>query len=163
MAEDCPIDSENLSFSDEESSIFLTQSSFRDVSTQDLSDAIELFGEEINVNEQLVVEDQDLNNVVSIQEVDEEEMCAKVFDFSDEVDNGWSVSTQNDPHVVTRNRDGKQFLVGDSDHASDGMSSASQYEDLHVLPNMSKELEQGLKRFSTVVSAVESDESKRKQ
>ena len=42
---DFPVDKGNLSFSDNEcSSLFITQSSFNSISTQDLDDAVDFFG-----------------------------------------------------------------------------------------------------------------------
>ena len=39
-------------------------------------------------------------------------MCEKIFDFTDDYDNGYTVSTQDDPFIVTHKSDGKVFTVG---------------------------------------------------
>ena len=56
--------------------------------------------------------------------------------------NGWSVSTQNDPIIVTRNSDGKQFIV-DSTEGHDRQISQMVLND--VLSIKDKELEEDLK------------------
>ena len=88
--------------------------------------------------------------------------CAKKnFDFSDEVDNGWHVSTQDSPFLVTRNSDGKQFVVGKG--GDEGLSGGSKYEDKSVLPLIDRELEQDLKRFSSVANILDVEASQNKR
>ena len=49
-------------------------------------------------------------DMASVSQNTDDMMCEKIFNFLNEVDNGWSVSSQDDPFVVIRNSDGKQFI-----------------------------------------------------
>ena len=101
-----------------------------------------------------------LSSTATATEVTTDEMCCKVFDFSEEVDNGWSVSTQNDPIVVTCNSDGQKFTIGGEDKHDEIIKH---YEQNHVLKCLDKDIEEDLKRFSSVVTATDLDELKRKR
>ena len=91
MASDFPVDGNNLSFSDEEdNSIFIMQSTFLDVNTQQVDDAIDFFSGDLAISKSLDVQDKDLNNILDEHD---DEMCEKVFDFLEDTDNGWSVSS----------------------------------------------------------------------
>ena len=114
MGDDCPIGSGNLSFSDDdyEHEIFISQSTFSNVTTQEATEAAEyfdLFGDMLSPATS-GVEQNDLLNIGN--EISQEDMCSKVFDFLNDHDNGWSVSSQKNPFIVTRNSDGKQFVIG---------------------------------------------------
>ena len=138
---DFPVDELNLSFSgDEYENLFITQSSFNNVTTQDVSDAVEYFNDlgEVSFGDSTNVESGDLSKLSPKTE----RMCGKVFDFSDDVDNSWSVSTQDFPIVVTRNSDGKQFLFGDDDSKVINVTVNDEEKSKIV---ESKELEQDLK------------------
>ena len=92
--------------------MFLTQNSFNNVNTQDVEQAVVYFGDfsEFFCNE---VVQEEIVKTLQLSPTSEK-MCDKVFNCcGDEVDNGWSVSTQDSPIVVTRNSDGKQFTVGE--------------------------------------------------
>ena len=115
MASDFPIDKANLSFSGDQdaTSLFITQSSFHNVDTLVVDNAAEYFeglgdfkfGDE---SDQKAIE---LNSDMA-KEVSQDEMCNQIFDFSDYVDNGYTVSTQDNPFIVTMKSDRKQFKVG---------------------------------------------------
>ena len=109
---------EDISSGDEEASqLFITQSSFREVDTQVLDSAAnEVDLEEFDLSDVHVLNAQDLANLHNYK-VDQKQMCEKILDFSDgPINNGWTVdnnSDENGPYTVTRNSDGKQFVVGD--------------------------------------------------
>ena len=114
MAGDCPVDDLNLSFSgDKGKNLFITQSTFRDVTTQEADDAADFFMDfgDIIVSDTNECERRDLEKLAVEAQND---MCQKIFDFSNDVDNGWKVSTQENPIIVTRKSDGEQFVVGSS-------------------------------------------------
>ena len=149
---DCPVDEWNLSFSDDDdmASIFITQSSSRDVSTQQVNDAIEFLDglEDGSLSELLVGEKNDLKEVIEQQRQDA--MCEKVFDFSDDYDNSYTVSTQDNPIIVTRKSDGKVFTVGN------GKPQEAEHiiEINSALPAM-YDAEHDLKCFKSIVSNEE--------
>ena len=152
-----PVDAKNLSFSDDDeyNDLFITQSTFSEVSTQQEQDALEYIGKlsDDKVGEMVGSECGQLSQK-------SEEMCSKVYDFSEDHDNGWSVSTQNNPIIVTRNSDGEKFTVGD-DKSSD--CAVIDCEEKSVLPNINKELDKDLKRFNSIVTAYELEDSKFKR
>ena len=146
-----PVDENNLSFSDDEyQNLFITQSSFKNVSTQEVEDTVGYFDSlgDVSLSDNNSVRDE-LNKLSPKTE----EMCRKVFDFSEDVDNGWSVSTQDANFLVTRNYDGQSFMVGgDTKHdESDGKNDVIIVND---------ELEKDLKRFNSIVSDEDLDNSK---
>ena len=103
MAE-CPVDENNLSFSDDEyNSLFITQNSFRDVNTQDVVDAVDYFDTFGNFSsgDSPNVQKQDLDNVLDVQEYDwREHRDVQYFDFTGDHDNGCEVSTQDQGFIV---------------------------------------------------------------
>ena len=158
MGENFPVNESNLSFSDDDANaLFITQSSFSDVKTQDVEEAVNFLGGlgDVSFGE---IEDKSVIDVTVLSQKSEE-MCEKIFDFAEDEDNCWSVSIQENPIIVTRNSDGKTFAVG-----PDGTKNnvCQEYENNSVLPPISRELERDLKRFTTVVTAAELDESKNK-
>ena len=156
MDADCPVNDLNLSFSGEESDggMYLTQNSFSNVNTQDVNNAVEYF----NDFDEMKFDDK---SGIKVDEVSEDAMCSAVFDFSEEHDNGWTVSTQDNPTIVTRNSDGQQFVIGDNEKVTSVEESKFHLND--VLPPIHGDLDEDLKRFSSIVTAVELDDSKRKR
>ena len=120
---DFPVDEKNLSFSDDDEyqNLFIMQSSFKNVTTQEVEDAVGYFDGlgDVSLSDNNLVTDE-LNKLSPKTE----RMCHKVFDFSEDVDNSWSVSTQDANFLVTHNYDGQSFIIGgDSKHDdSDGKS-----------------------------------------
>ena len=146
MAGFFPVDDGNLSFSgDNYEGLFITQGTFKNVTTQDVSDAVDYLNELTEVPSGEVLSQNS------------EIICSKIFDFSNDHDNGWSMSTRDSPIIVTCNFDGKQFVVGDE------VTKSNEFEDKNVLPSVSKELENDLKCFNSIATAVELDVSKRKR
>ena len=73
---------------------------------------------------------------------EDEAMCGKIFDFKNDVDNGWSVSTQDNPLIATRNSDGKQFIVkSGGDEAKVNDSKLSDNADASDISPLSHQLE----------------------
>ena len=165
MASNFPIDDGNLSFSGDEfeGGLFLTQSTFSDVNTQKVEDAVDFLGglEDVELSELSQGGKEEVESAVIVDGNDP--MCEKVFDFGEEVDNGWTVSTQNDPIIVTRNHDGKKFVVDTSDTKHDEGVKMPTFEEMNPLPAISRELEADLKRFKSVVKAVDLENSKNKR
>ena len=160
MSDECLVNELNLSFSgDEYDSMFITQSTFRDISTQDVEDADDFFSDlgEVVVTEHSAMERQDFENAVRSNQ---DEMCEWIFDFKSDVDNGLSVSTQEDPIIVTRHSDGEKFEIGASKE-SDRNSSKFDNDGSKQVGN--KQMDVDLKRFSSVVSDAELDRSKYKR
>ena len=136
------MDEGNLSFSGDEdaANLFITQSSFNSVSTQDVNDALDFFADEndFSFGDDSVKIAEEMSKLSQ----NSEEMCGRIFDFTGEQhDNGWSVANDLAPFHVTRKSDGQQFIVGKKSEES----AADVFEDLHVLPNISRELENDLK------------------
>ena len=159
MAENFTVDELNLSFSgDEGENLFIMQSTFRNVSTQEVESAADFFLDmgDIIASDTNDAEKRDLNKLAMEAQ---SEMCEQIFDFEGDTDNGWSVSTQSNPHIVTRHSDGKQFLVGD-EHSQKSQLDAN--VNVNVQQVKSDEMEADLKRFSTVVSRDELELSKHK-
>ena len=107
---DFPVDQLNLSFSEGEcKNLFITQSTFRDINAQDVEDALEYFKDfsDVSFGELKGQEAIDLTKMSQ----ESNDMCDKIFDFSDDHDNGWSVLNDNVPFIVTRKSDGKVFTV----------------------------------------------------
>ena len=107
------------------------------------------------------------NNNVSKVDLDrmaayivEDDICSTIFDFSGDMNNGWTVSTQDNPIIVTHKLDCKQFLVGDE--GSKVNKDVAKFEEKCVLP-ISHELDADLKCFNSIVSAVDLDDSKNKR
>ena len=142
MAANFPVDEGNLSFSaDEYEDLFIMQSTFSNADTQQIQNAMESFGDFDGFlrSETIELDKSDFNDMSKKSRDDE--MCEKVFDFSGQVDNGWSVSTQDDPIIVTRNSDGKKFVVGDEVKGNANADSALvEFEKKDVLPPISCEL-----------------------
>ena len=158
MGENFPVNESNLSFSDDDgNALFITQSSFSDVKTQDVEEAVNFLSGIGNVSFGEIEDKSAIDVNVLLQR--SEEMCEKIFDFAEDEDNGWSVSTQENPILVTRNSDGKAFTLGPDGTKND---LCQEYEDKSVLLPLSRELERDLKCFSTVVTAAELDQSKNK-
>ena len=155
-----PVDEGNLSFSfEDDDKLFLTQSSFSDVSTQDVEHAVDFLGG---------LEDSSLAEVTSneVKEVEQlsqksEEMCGRVFDFTEgEVDNGWSVASQSSQLVAIRHSDGKEVVVG----ADEGHPPKCEDFDVSKLAMpLGEDLEKDLQRFSSIVSVTDLMAWKRKQ
>ena len=126
MSSDFPVDCGNLSFSDNDNdaaSLFITQSTFKDVSTQDVNDAtdyIEGLGN-VTLSEISGNEDKDIQKLAKELQAAEHQdaMCSHIFDFSNDVDNGYIVSTHDDPIIVTRKSDGKKIVVPKSGDSCD--------------------------------------------
>ena len=154
-----PIDEGNLSFSDNEyGDIFLTQTPA--VDTQRAREASDFLA---NLDEFVLspVSDNKVKDIEEVVEKSQSEMCEKIFDFSDDVDNGWSVSTQDNPTIVTRNVDGKSFVMSGNSDGHD--KQVQQFMQNDVLPYREKELEEDLKRFSSVINSDDLDTVKRKR
>ena len=111
MAGNFPVDENNLSFSDDDvSSLFITQSTFHDISTQVVSEAVDFLdglSGELSTGEVTNVMNKDSGEL-------SEDWCdhksVQYFDFSHDVDNGYEVSTQ-ELFILTCHYDGKQFVV----------------------------------------------------
>ena len=87
-------------------------------------------------------------------------MCGHVFDFpSGETDNSWSVDNNCAPFKVTRNADGKQFIVGSNVSGTENVAS----EGIGNVTEVSDQLVHDMKQFNSIVSTSELDESKRKR
>ena len=155
---DFPVDKGNLSFSDDEcSSLFITQSSFNSISTQDVDDAVDFFGV---ADMSFGGNDSKITGELSVLSQKSEEMCGCVFDFmSGETDNSWSVDNDCAPFKVTRNADGKQFTVGSNVSGNENIAS----DGIGNVTEVSDQLEHDMKRFISIVSASELDKSKRKR
>ena len=156
-----------MSFSDDDyGDMFITQSSFSNVDTQGVCDAVEYLEGigTFNVSDNSASEQRDMQQ---FSDEVQNSMCKKIFDFSEDVDNGWSVSTQNDPIIVTRNRDGKQFVINGADDTSAEQHKVNEEIDENLSKSQEnvfdKEIEADMKRFSSIVGATELDESKRKR
>ena len=137
---DFPVDEGNLSFSVHEySSLFITQSSFNSISTQDLDDAVDFFGvADMSFGEN----DSRVTGDLSVLYQESEEMCGRVFDFtSGETDNSWSVDNNCAPFKVTRNADGKQFTVGSNVSGTENVAS----EGIGNVTEVSNQLEHDMK------------------
>ena len=146
---DFPVDVANLSFSDDEAmaSLFITQSTFNSVTTQQVNDAVDFLDGlgDVSVGD---TNNGQLNRVS--EEEKQDEMCEKIFDFSDDYDNGYRVSTQDDPILVTRKSDGKVFTVGDSK-----ATVAEHIIDINSALPANYDAEKDLKRFKSIVSDEE--------
>ena len=169
MAADFPVDEHNLSFSDEEAArLFITQSTFHNIDTQEAYSAADFFDNlsvDMQFGESLEVQNHDLANIAaSIENEDwREHNDVQYFDFSSDVDNGYSVSTQ-EPFVLTRHHDGAKFVVGDKS-LNDMSDEAKRYGENHALPPVYDEqsVETDLKRFGQPVNDDELDANKRKR
>ena len=142
---------EDISSGDEEASqLFITQSSFREPDTQVLDEAVDEVGLiDFDLSDVHTLNASDLQRIQGAK-VDQFEMCEKIFDFTEGgANNGWTVQSQtnpDEPYTVTRNRDGKQFVVGE------GFC-----EEIPELKNTTDEKappcpESDLKRFGDIVS-----------
>ena len=157
---DFRVDEANLSFSGDEdaSSLFITQSSFSNISTQEVDEAVDFFGGLENVSFDDKNDDKTGNVDTELASLSQksEEMCRRVFDFtSGEKDNSWSVQNDVAPFIVTRNCDGQEFTVGNNEiNVTDGQDHSY---------DVSDELKQDMKCFSNIVSPGELDQSKRKR
>ena len=91
------------------SDLFITQSSFNSISTQDVDDAVDFFGAaDMSFGEN----DLKVTGDLSVLSQESEEMCGYVFDFtSGKTDKSWSVDNDCAPFKVTRNADGKHLLL----------------------------------------------------
>ena len=153
-----PVNGRNLSFSDEDeeaAQLFITQNSFSNVTTQKVNDAIDFIGGlDGGILDQSEVRNEGTTPLLS---QNAEAMCEKVFDFvGEQKDNGWVVENDAAPFIVTRKSDGEKFIVGVS-------NDAKLFEERSAIAPLSHELENYLKRFSSVVSAMELDASKGKR
>ena len=156
------VDEGNLSLSDsDDNSIWVTQSSFDNVNTQDVEDAVSYFDNivELPGHGGKVVNCENLNkHEVEIKEWAEGE-SVQLRDFSSDIDNGYDVSTQP-PYVMTRKFDRKKFIVGEGS-VQDNLSfsqrfsdAVRKYEEANPLPPMYDEstIGEDMKRFGHVVS-----------
>ena len=119
---DFPVDEGNLSFSDDEcSSLFITQSSFNSISTQDVDDAVDFFGvTDMSFSEN----DLKVTGHLSVLSQESEEMCEHMFNFTpSETDNSWPVDNDCAPFKVTRNADGKHFTVGSNVNGTENVAT----------------------------------------
>ena len=95
------------------------------------------------------------------EKVSQDEMCQHIFDFSNDVDNSYSVSMQDDPIILTRKCDGKQFIVGDCEGKSKESSTGLSPEAYHYEQNnpllMKYGIEDDLKRFKSIASDSDVD------
>ena len=167
MASNYPVDEGNLSFSDEDGSeLFITQSTFRDISVEkndENDDFFESVSGDVSSGDNPNVQQQDLANLV-VPEDWHEHKSLQFFDFSDQLDNGYEVSTQ-EPFVLTRHYDGKKFVVGDGiahDKVVSDVKSDSNKDE--KIPKYNEEtVEADLKRFGQVVDDNELDMIRRKK
>ena len=95
MMDKFPVDENNLSFSDDDGdSLFITQSSFRDIDTQVAVDAADYFDTlgNVSVGDSPKVQMDELNGILNVQEfVWHEHKDMQYFDFTDQVDNGFNI------------------------------------------------------------------------
>ena len=107
---DYPTDQLNLSFSgDECENLFVTESTFHEVNNQDVEDAVKYLNDftDMSFGDCKALETIDLTNLSQ----ESGSLCGKIFDFTDDHDNSWSVLNENAPFIVSRNSDGKVFTV----------------------------------------------------
>ena len=146
---------EDISSDEDASQLFITQSSFREVETQEAEEAVDFFEGlgDVSVSDSSILTARDLAKLHSYN-VDQNEMCSKIFDFSEgPLNNGWTVQSQDnadDPFIVTRNNDGKQFVVGE------GFC-----EPIDEFPKSKVTTDD--KRFESVVTDADVDRSKNKR
>ena len=159
---------EYISSGEEEASqLFITQNSFREPDTQDLDNAVDYLGglDDFNFSDTHVLNASDLAKVNDMN-VNQFEMCEKIFDFTEGgMNNGWTVQTQEaseDPFVVTRNSDGQQFVVGEGFcEVIPEMKTDLKKDDRPSVPiSLSQE---DLKRFGNVVTDAKVDRSMNKR
>ena len=99
---------------EEASQMFITQSSFRETSTQDVDSSADFFDALHDISfgdEPGVVEKCDMNNVFcgDHSQFTDADMCSMVFDFtSGNINNGWTILSQ-DPQLVRRHSDEKNL------------------------------------------------------
>ena len=162
MESNFPVDCGNLSFSDNDedaSSLFITQSTFRDINTQDVNEAAEFFDGlgDVSLSEVTESERNDLEKLSEeVAKQKQDEMCSRIFDFSDDIDNGYTVSTQDNPIIVTRKSDGMQVVV--PANKSKGTEPCSgKDEAVKFCP------QEDLNRFKTIVSDSDIDAIKTKR
>ena len=168
---DCPVDENNLSFSDDEyDSMFLTQSTFRDVKTQDVVEAVEFMDNlgNFSCGDSPKVQQRDLEHVEDVQEFDwREHKDVQFFDFSNEVDNGCNVTSLKQGFIVKSHLDGSEIFVGDTsskENCDSVGASSKESEVLHCTP-LSYDvgtIGNDLKRFGPAVSEQKLDETKSK-
>ena len=84
--------------------------------------------------ESLEDQNRDLPNIAASIENEDwgEHNNVQYFDFSSDVDNGYSVSTQ-EPFVLTCHHDGAKFVVGDKS-LNEMSDEAKRYGENHTLP-----------------------------
>ena len=101
MASNFPVNELNVSFSDEDvSSLFITQSTFRDVDTQEVNEAADFFDNFEMMYLLMIVgmlRKVILYNLVIVPEDWRDHKSVQYFNFSNDVDNGYEVSTHLDP------------------------------------------------------------------
>ena len=146
---------EDISSGDEEASqLFITQSSFREPDTQAIDSAADEVGLfDFDLSDVHVLNAQDLAKINDYK-FDQKAMCEKIFDFTEgPINNGWTVenATNDGPYTVTRNSDGKQFVVGEG-----FCEEIPEFKSKEVIPSakvsQAKVSEDDLKRFDCIVS-----------
>ena len=169
---DCPVDEQNLSFSDDDyNSLFITQSSFRDVKTQDVVEAVDFMDSlgEFSVGDNSNVEKCDIADVSNVEEFDWcEHEDVQYFDFSGDVDNGYDVSTQDQGYILKSHSDGSEIFVYDSTVHSDGNFTGDTLK-LDVISDVESTMYDpgtigsDLKHFGPAVSEQKLDQNKSKR
>ena len=167
-----PVDENNLSFSDDDgNALFITQSSIRKVNTQDALDAADYFDTlgSVSCRDSPKVETDELNGILNVEEFDwRDHKDVQYFDFSEQVDNGYEVNTQDDGYVLRSNATGSEFFVHDGEKTlpSDSTeSSAVSSQMSHGISAMydAQSVGSDLERFGNAVSDEKLDESKAKR
>ena len=154
-----------LSFSDEDcSSLFITQSSFREINTQDAfvaADYLDTLGN-VSSGDSPKLDNDGLTDWCEHKDV-------QYFDFTGgEVDNGYDVCTQNEGFVLKSHEDGSVFFVGNCDNTSTGDITKSDIGNSTIvdgIPPMydSALIGDDLKCFGNAVSEEKLDENKFKR
>ena len=167
-----PVDENNLSFSDDDGdSLFITQSTFRNIDTQVVADAVDYFDTLGNaaVGDSPNVQNVDVNGIVNVEEFDWcDHKDVQYFNFDGQIDNGYEVNTQDDGYLVKSHADGNEIFIADSANSSDGYSTKPpelSSEILHGQPSTYDVSTVGcdLKRFGEAVSEEKLDENKFKR
>ena len=116
---DCPVDANNLSFSDDEySSLFITQSTFCAVDTQDVVEAVDFLDNLGNFSsgDSPKSEQHGEEHVQLVLEYDwREHKDIQYFNFCGDVDNGCDVTTSDTGYIVKSPADGSEIFVFDKD------------------------------------------------
>ena len=157
---DFPVDKKNLSFSDDDegaANLFITQNSFNSICTQDVDDAVDFFGlGDISTGDNSAFVNAELGKLSQVSE----DMCDRMFDFtSGEVDNGWKIENDCAPFKAIKNNTGEEVMVGNSSKEL----NVENRDGINVGKNDSSNLEQDLKRFSSIVSGDHMASCKRKR